>query len=233
MTRDLERSELAQKRLLQDRLKYVFSDQRLLALALTHRSFSAQNNERLEFLGDAVLGSIIAHYLYRHYPQLREGEMSRMRAQIVRAESLASVGKRLDLGSCLLLGSGEMKAGGKKRDSILGDAVEAIIGAVYIDSGADSSNECVLRWFKEELIKVSYEWPSKDSKTKLQEWLQKKGQPLPYYRLIDTSGEAHSRTFTVECVLSSIDIDANASASSVKKAEQIVAEKLLIAIGEI
>ena len=232
MTRAFEHAEMVQKRLLQERLNYVFSDQKLLLLALTHRSYGSQNNERLEFLGDAVLGSIIANYLYRHCPQLREGEMSRMRAQIVRAESLAGVARRLDLGRCLLLGPGEMKAGGVKRDSILGDTVEAIIGAVYIDSGADSSSDCVLRWFEKELIKVSYEYPPKDSKTKLQEWLQKKGQPLPYYRLIDTLGEAHRRLFTVECVLSSIDIEAKASASSVKKAEQIVAEKLLTKIGE-
>ncbi len=232
MTRAFEHAEMVQKRLLQERLNYVFSDQKLLLLALTHRSYGSQNNERLEFLGDAVLGSIIANYLYRHCPQLREGEMSRMRAQIVRAESLAGVARRLDLGRFLLLGPGEMKAGGVKRDSILGDTVEAIIGAVYIDSGLDSSSDCVLRWFEKELVKVSYECPSKDSKTKLQEWLQKRGQPLPCYRLMDMAGEAHRRLFTVECVLSSIDIEAKASASSVKKAEQIVAEKLLTKIGE-
>ena len=232
MTRAFEHAEMVQKRLLQERLNYVFSDQNLLVLALTHRSYGSQNNERLEFLGDAVLGSIIANYLYRHCPQLREGEMSRMRAQIVRAESLAGVARRLDLGRCLLLGPGEMKAGGVKRDSILGDTVEAIIGAVYIDSGLDSCSDCVLRWFEKELIRVLYEYPSKDSKTQLQEWLQKRGQPLPCYRLMETVGEAHRRLFTVECVLSSIDIEAKASASSVKKAEQIVAEKLLIEIGE-
>jgi len=215
-------------RRLQERLNYSFKDESVLILALSHRSCGSSNNERLEFLGDAILGLSVTDILYRKFPKAREGELSRMRSQIVRAESLAGVAKQLELGSELLLGPGEMKSGGHRRDSILGDAVEALIGAVYVDTGLAAAQSCIALWFDELLAAASEADSIRDAKTSLQEWLQKRGKPVPDYTLVNTGGEAHSRLFTVSCKIAAVEKEISAVASSVRKAEQMVAAKLLI-----
>ena len=215
-------------RRLQERLNYSFKDESVLILALSHRSCGSSNNERLEFLGDAILGLSVTDILYRKFPKAREGELSRMRSQIVRAESLAGVAKQLELGSELLLGPGEMKSGGHRRDSILGDAVEALIGAVYVDTGLAAAQSCIALWFDELLAAASEADSIRDAKTSLQEWLQKRGKPVPDYTLVNTGGEAHSRLFTVSCKIAAVEKEISAVASSVRKAEQMVAAQLLI-----
>lgn len=215
-------------RLLQERLQYQFSDKELLSLALSHRSCGSRNNERLEFLGDSILGVTVTDFLYHQFPQAREGDLSRMRSHIVRAESLAQVAKNLELGPELSLGPGEMKSGGQRRDSILGDTVEALIGAVYLDSGIDKARRCIGIWFAELLDAASDVQPIKDAKTTLQEWLQQRSKPVPEYELVNTGGEAHSRLFTVSCKIDAVDKTVSATASSRRKAEQLVAEQLLV-----
>lgn len=212
---------------LQQRIGYQFRDTELLKLALSHRSCGAKNNERLEFLGDSILSLVVSDFLYQKFADAQEGDLSRMRSQIVRAESLAEVARGLDLGSELLLGQGEMKSGGHRRDSILGDAVEALIGAIYLDANLDESRRCVLNWFKDLLNIADEAKPAKDAKTSLQEFLQQRGHGLPQYRVIETGGEAHSRLFTVSCKIDMLDREFTATASSRRKAEQMVAEKFL------
>jgi ribonuclease-3 len=212
---------------LQDRLQYQFSDQTLLTLALSHRSCGSKNNERLEFLGDAVLGLTVSNFLFQRFPEAREGDLSRIRSQIVRAESLAEVARSLDLGPELLLGQGEMKSGGHRRDSILGDTVEALIGAIYLDKGMSAAEQSVVNWFADKLNAVTLDTPVKDPKTALQEWLQARGKPLPEYVVVKTQGEDHSRLFTISCKIANIESAAEATASSRRKAEQLVAEELL------
>ena len=214
-------------RQLQERLQYQFGDQQLLTIALSHRSCGSNNNERLEFLGDSVLGLTVSEFLYLEFPKAREGDLSRMRSQIVRAESLAQVARDLELGPELLLGPGEMKSGGHRRDSILGDTVEALIGAVYLDAGLEAARNCIFCWFKPLLDAASDSESAKDAKTSLQEWLQQRGKPVPDYQLTHTGGEAHSRLFTVSCRIALLDKDYSATASSRRKAEQMVAEQLL------
>ena len=212
---------------LQQRIDYQFRDPELLKLALSHRSFGAKNNERLEFLGDSILSLVISDFLYKKFADSREGDLSRMRSQLVRAESLAEVARSLNLGSELFLGQGEMKSGGHRRDSILGDTVEALIGAIYKDSSLEESRRCVLNWFKDLLAIAEEAKPSKDAKTSLQEFLQQRGHALPQYRVIETGGEAHCRLFTVSCKIDLLDREFTATASSRRKAEQLVAEKFL------
>lgn len=212
---------------LQDRLQYQFSDPQLLTLALSHRSCGSSNNERLEFLGDAVLGMAISSFLFKRFPDAREGDLSRIRSQIVRAESLAGIARQLDLGPELLLGPGEMKSGGHRRDSILGDTVEALLGAVFLDSGLEAVEICIQNWFKESLGTLTLDSPVKDAKTALQEWLQARGKPLPEYRVVKTQGEDHSRLFTMSCKIDAVAEAAEATASSRRKAEQLVAEELV------
>jgi ribonuclease-3 len=212
---------------LQKRLGYQFIDPDLLILALSHRSVAAENNERLEFLGDSILGLVVTDFLYREFPQAREGDLSRMRSHIVRGESLAEVAKQLALGPDLLLGSGEMKSGGHRRDSILGDTVEALIGAVYLDRGIEAAREIVTAWFKSFFDSALQAQPVKDAKTALQEWLQHGNKPLPDYQLVSTGGEAHSRLFTVSCKIAAVETAMTATASSRRRAEQMVAEQLL------
>jgi len=214
-------------RQLEERLQYQFRDPELLSLALSHRSCGSSNNERLEFLGDSILGVTVTDFLYHQFPQAREGDLSRMRSQIVRAESLAQVAKKLQLGPELSLGPGEMKSGGQRRDSILGDTVEALIGAVYLDTGIDAARGAVNNWFKELLAAASDAQPVKDAKTALQEWLQQRSKPVPQYELVNTGGEAHSRLFTVSCKIDQVNKTISATASSRRKAEQLVAEQLL------
>jgi len=181
----------------------------------------------MEFLGDAILGLVVTDYLYQQFPDAREGELSRMRSHIVRGESLAEVAKQLELGADILLGPGEMKSGGHRRDSILGDTVEALLGAVYLDKGIDAARDRIYDWFKSLFDSALEIKPLKDSKTTLQEWLQQRGKSLPDYKLVDTGGEAHSRLFTVSCKIDAVGQEMTAIATSRRRAEQMVAEQLL------
>jgi ribonuclease-3 len=207
---------------------YDFVDPGLLAQALTHRSAASLHNERLEFLGDALIDLIVAEALYRHWPKADEGALTRARAELVRESSLAAIGRSLDLGAYLVLGPGEMKSGGHRRDSILADAVEAIVGAIHLDAGFDACRNAVLTWF-EPLI-AALPPPNKlgkDAKTRLQEWLQARQKPLPAYTLIAESGDDHAKQFRVSCALSDPPLVSEGEASSRRAAEQLAAEGIL------
>ena len=209
-------------------LDYTFADQGLLQQALTHRSAGSRNNERLEFLGDAILGGVIAAELYRRYPGAKEGELSRLRANLVRRESLAEIAQLLDLGSYLTLGAGERKSGGHRRDSILSDTVEALLGAIFLDSDFTVCQSCILRLFSARLDSLSDVASLKDAKTRLQEYLQSRHQPLPEYTVKTVSGEAHAQFFRVECVVDDIGLPpGKGQGSSRRQAEQHAAADLL------
>ena len=216
------------RELLEKHLGYRFQDAQLLQQALTHRSAGSRNNERLEFLGDAVLGSVIAAELYRRYPQAREGKLSRLRSTLVRRESLAGIAQDLQLGHYLQLGAGERRSGGHARDSILSDALEAIFGAIYLDSGFATARDCILALFSERLQLVSGVTTLKDAKTRLQEYLQAQRKPLPVYAVVQISGEAHDQFFRVSCSVAGLDIEpGRGSGGSRRLAEQAAAEDLL------
>jgi ribonuclease-3 len=208
------------------RLGYEFADQSLLILALTHRSCGAKNNERLEFLGDSILNFVIGEALFEKFPQAKEGQLSRLRSQLVKGETLAEVAREFDLGGSLILGEGEMKSGGHRRDSILADAVEAIIGAIHLDSGFDAARERVLNWFGQRLQDIQLEL-KKDPKTELQELLQGRKKALPQYQVIETHGEAHSQEFTVECRIELLAEPVSARASNRRTAEKMAAAAAL------
>lgn len=184
---------------LQQQLGYTFADAALLAQALTHRSAGSRNNERLEFLGDAMLGGVIAGALFHRFPQASEGRLSRLRAALVRRESLADIARDLELGHYLDLGAGERKSGGHRRESITADALEAIFGAIYLDSDFDTCRRCILGLFVKQLDGLSETVVLKDPKTRLQEYLQARHMPLPDYTVIEVSGEAHAQHFRVQC----------------------------------
>ncbi len=205
---------------LQQALDYRFSDQGLLERALTHSSAGRSNNERLEFLGDSILNHIIAEALYRRFPESREGELSRMRASLVRGETLAAVGAELELGSQLRLGPGERKSGGHRRASIIADALEAVIGAILLDSGVNRCRECVLALFQRRLEEIEPGSVGKDAKTRLQEYLQGANHPLPEYDLLEVTGRDHARQFRVACRLETPGLVAEGRGSSRRKAEQ-------------
>jgi len=206
---------------------HVFTTPSLLAQALTHRSAGAPHNERLEFLGDAVLGMIVAEALYARWPRADEGSLTRARAELVRESALAGVARRLALGERLVLGPGEMKSGGHRRDSILSDALEAVIGAIYLDAGYAACRDVVLPWFEEAVSAVPASKVGKDAKTRLQEWLQARQKPLPQYLLEEEGGEEHARVFTVRCVLADPPLDGRGSGGSRRAAEQVAAEAVL------
>lgn len=208
------------------RLGYHFKDVELLKHALSHRSSGSCNNERLEFLGDSILGFIITHELYKRHPDAREGDLSRMRALLVNGETLATMATDLGISDCLRLGVGEQKSGGKRRRSILADAFEAIVGAVYIDSNLSTCRRCVLGWYKEREDDLSELTPIKDAKSELQEWLQAHKFPLPTYRA-KISGQAHAQIFTVTCRVKGLDHITEGVASTRRKAEQIAAKRYL------
>ena len=209
-------------------LDYTFDDRGLLQQALTHRSAGSRNNERLEFLGDAILGGVIAAELYRRYPGAKEGELSRLRANLVRRESLAEIAQLLDLGHYLTLGAGERKSGGHRRDSILSDAVEALLGAIFLDSDFAVCQCCILQLFAARLNSLSDVASLKDAKTRLQEYLQSRHKSLPEYTVKEVSGEAHAQFFRVECVVDDIGLSAGkGQGSSRRQAEQQAAEDLL------
>lgn len=213
--------------LLQQSLGYDFSDPDLLQLALSHRSVGARNNERLEFLGDSILNHIVAADLFRRFPDCSEGELSRMRAALVRGDVLASVARELRLGDAILLGPGERKSGGQRRDSILADALEAVIGAILLDADEAAVRDRVEDWFASRLSDISPISASKDAKTSLQEYLQGRGLPLPDYHLAEVSGEDHEQHFIVECRLQEPRRTFSGSGSSRRRAEQSAAQAAL------
>jgi len=205
-------------------LGHVFVQPQLLQRALTHRSYAPEHNERLEFLGDSVLGCVIASYLYNNYPQLSEGELSRLRSSLVREDTLALLAQQLDLGSHLRLGEGERKSGGFRRPSILADAVEALFGAALLDGGFAAAEKVVLGLFIPYLEKVDVQSLGKDAKTLLQENLQGRRIPLPVYNVIATQGQAHEQSFEVECAIPSLKISTRGTGSSRRNAEQQAAQ---------
>ena len=207
---------------LSQRLGHTFERRDLLELALTHRSHGSRNNERLEFLGDSILGFSIGAALFEKFPQGREGQLSRLRAQLVSGETLAELAREMELGDCLRLGEGEMKSGGFRRASILADAVEALIGAIYLDAGLEAARARVLAWFATRLQSLSLEI-AKDPKTRLQEWLQAKGRPLPEYSVVDIAGAEHAQQFIVECKVSGLGQPVRGQASSRRAAEKAAA----------
>lgn len=209
------------------RLGYVFKDESLLDRALTHRSAGSEHNERLEFLGDSIINFITAEYLYRAQPDAREGQLTRLRALLVRRDTLAEVARELDLGTALKLGGGELKSGGRDRDSILADALEALVGAVYLDSGMDSCRNLVQRLFAEKMAQAQQRRVAKDAKTRLQERLQANGLPLPSYEVVEVKGAAHNREFQVFCRVASLDNPTRGTGGSRRQAEQAAARLAL------
>ena len=215
---------------LQRSIGYEFQDAALLRLALTHRSASGHHNERLEFLGDSILGFVIADDLYARFPKLDEGRMSRIRASLVKEHTLAELGREFALGDVLQLGPGELKSGGYRRDSILADAIEALIGAIYLDSSIEKVRTIVLAWYHERLENINPEVGQKDPKTRLQELLQSRRRPLPEYNVTDIQGEAHNQKFTVECSIQGLENVIQGKGTSRRKAEQDAAEIALKAL---
>ena len=209
------------------RLQHKFADSTLLETALTHRSYGVKNNERLEFLGDSILNFCIAESLYNSFSAAAEGDLSRVRAAMVKGETLSAIARELELGNHLRLGEGELRSGGARRDSILADAVEAIIGAVYLDAGMDAARTEILALYRERLQKICVTKTGKDPKTRLQEFLQAQGKPLPRYQVVNITGEAHAQQFTVSCEIVVTDQVTTAVASSRRTAEKLAAEKML------
>jgi ribonuclease-3 len=207
--------QISKLSLLQQKLGHQFQQVPLLSQALTHRSHGTQNNERLEFLGDSILNFLIGEALFQQFPLEREGQMSRLRAQLVREKTLAVIA---------------LKSGGRDRDSILADSLEALIGAIYLDAGLEVCRARVLDWYADRLSASALDTSAKDSKTRLQEYLQSLQQPLPEYRVVEEAGEAHSRLFTVECSISLVKQPARAQASSRREAEKAAAAQLLRAL---
>lgn len=218
-------------RQLEKGIAYRFSDQSLAELALTHRSANKQNNERLEFLGDAILGFTIADELLRRNPQAPEGELSRLRSRLVNQQTLADLAAQLQLGDLLVLGPGELKSGGRQRVSIVADAVEAVIGAIYLDGGLEACRAVILMLYRELLEDNVPGIAGKDSKTRLQELLQAKGLPLPAYSVKSIDGEAHEQTFVVSCRINMLDEPTIGRGSNRRLAEQQAARKALQALG--
>lgn len=202
------------------RLRHVFSDPDLLERALTHRSKSSENYERLEFLGDSVLNFVVSAELYDRYPDLAEGELTRLRAALVRQQTLADLARSLALGDYLALGGGELKSGGFDRDSILADTLEAVLGAVYRDGGMETARRVILELYDDALAALDPHSVPKDPKTQLQEHLQKHSLPLPTYNILEVSGEPHNQTFVVECSVGGLPAPVRGSGASRRRAEQ-------------
>lgn len=213
-------------------LGYHFQNAALLTQALTHRSVSTNNNERLEFLGDAILNYIIANVLYEHCPKAKEGDLTRLRAALVNGETLALVAQGFQVGEYLLLGVGELKSGGHRRASILADAVEAMIAAIYLDSDIVTATRVVSQWFVPYVDNLQHPDLLKDSKTRLQEYLQAQRLPLPDYQVIETTGEPHCQTFTVACRVQGVAEPVIGVANNRRRAEQEAARILLQKLNE-
>jgi len=217
---------------LQDALGHRFADPQLLATALTHRSAGRPNNERLEFLGDSLLGLFVAEALFHRFPEADEGRLTRLRSLLVKRETLAAVAREIALGEHLRLGEGELKSGGWRRDSILANALEALIGAVYLDGGVQAARALVQHLLGPRLEATGAGVAAKDAKTRLQEYLQGRRLPLPEYVLMQIEGEPHAQRFTVRCsVAGPADAEASASGSSRRRAEQSAARLMLEKLG--
>jgi ribonuclease-3 len=212
---------------LQKNIDYHFSDAALLKQALTHRSVNNNNNERLEFLGDSILGCVISHELYLRFPLVDEGQLSRLRSSLVRGQTLAKLAKTLNLSENLVLGQGELKSGGFRRESIQADAFEAILGAIFLDSDYLTVSAVILKLYDGLLNEASPDDSLKDFKTQLQELLQKKGHSLPMYELIKTKGQDHNAVFYVSCHIKEFNLTVEENAKSIKRAEQACAESIL------
>ena len=215
---------------LEQALGHVFKTPGLLQTALTHRSHSSPHNERLEFLGDSVLNATIARCLFDLFPDLPEGDLSRLRANLVRQDSLHRLARQLSLGNFLRLGEGELKSGGCKRPSILADALEALFGAVWLDAGCEAAGAVISRLYADMLTEITPGQPIKDAKTRLQEWLQARQRALPVYALVAEGGDDHARIFTVSCSLAEPPVTTEGEGSSRRAAEQQAAEAALQAI---
>lgn len=211
---------------------HVFADGALLQQALTHRSAGAPHNERLEFLGDAVAGALVAGALFQRWPRADEGALTRARAELVRESSLAQIARSLEIGNRLQLGPGELKSGGHRRDSILADALEAVIGAIYLDAGWDACRTVVLPWFQAGVERLPGGDAIKDAKTRLQEWLQGRQRVLPVYELLAEGGSEHAKVFRVACHIAEPALSAQGEGGSRRAAEQVAAEALLAQLGD-
>ncbi len=211
---------------------YSFRQPELLEQALTHRSLSRKkNNERLEFLGDSILNLVISNHIFRRFGDADEGDLSRIRASLVKQSTLATIARGIELGEYIHLGGGELKSGGFRRASILSDALEALIGAIYLDSDFAQTEAVVMRLFEPALQNIGEAAELKDPKTRLQEYLQARQRPLPTYRVEKTSGKSHSQVFTVSCRIDQPALESSGSGSSRKKAEQQAAQQLLDQLG--
>ncbi|MGH8149185.1 MAG: ribonuclease III [Steroidobacteraceae bacterium] len=215
------------QRWIREKLGYEPADPALFAAALTHRSAARSHNERLEFLGDAVLNLLVAEHLYQAFPGADEGDLSRLRARVVSREPLAEIAAGLAVGDALMLGSGELKSGGFRRQSILADALEAVFGAVYLDGGIDAARRVVARLVDRRIAELPDAGTLKDAKTRLQEYVQSRGLPLPRYEVERTSGEAHEQTFWVTCEVEALGRRAGGTARSRRRAEQEAAGEVL------
>jgi ribonuclease-3 len=212
---------------LQERLGCDFSDPALLERALTHRSHGSDNNERLEYLGDAVLSFVVAELLFRRFPAATEGELSRYRASLVSGEALGAIAADIGLGGQLRLGDGEMKSGGQRRATILADALEALFGALFLDRGLDTARDAAERLFRQALAALPAAAELKDPKTRLQEWLQGRGLALPAYSVLEVTGEPHDQRFLVRCEVADLELVAEAGGNSRRRAEQEAALQIL------
>ncbi len=219
--------EAEEQRRLAENIPHRFECEALLRRSLTHRSAGSDNNERLEFLGDAILNFVVAEALYHRIPQAREGLLTRTRAELVRRSSLAGLSRRIELGKALRLGGGELKSGGRDRDSILADAFEALVGAFYLDAGLTPCRSWLLDLLADRLDHVSNEETAKDPKTELQEMLQARGLPLPAYAVLEVSGAAHEQSFTVRCRVPGLEETATGTGGSRREAEQSAARRSL------
>jgi len=217
---------LTAARLIERELGFRFEDEALLTQALTHRSYHAMNNERMEFLGDAVLGLVVAESLYDNHGALREGALTRARARVVRGATLAAAARRLGLGQFLILGPGELRSGGRERDSILADALEAVFGAIFLAGGMDAARSAVLQALRQPLAQID-ERVVKDPKTRLQEHLQSRWLALPTYDLIAVEGSQHAQVFDVLCAVEARQLSTKGRGSSRREAEQTAAEAML------
>jgi len=215
---------------LSKKLEYTFNDTKLLEEALTHRSYASNNNERLEFLGDGILNFVIADELFKSYPDVQEGDLSRLRANLVNKASLAVIANQLKLGDVLQLGSGELKSGGFRRPSILADAVESIFGAVYCDGGFEACRALIIRLYADRLSAKTDLQGLKDPKTQLQELVQSRRYALPDYQVTNITGQAHAQIFHVNCSIQELQIEVTGEGKSRRKAEQVAAEKAILQV---
>ncbi|MCO6524463.1 MAG: ribonuclease III [Candidatus Schmidhempelia sp.] len=217
---------------LQKQLGYTFSDTALLKQALTHRSADKTHNERLEFLGDSILSFVIAKELYKRFPEVAEGDLSQMRSTLVCGQTLAEIGKEFQLSDNLILGQGELKSGGYRRDTTIADAVEAIIGAIYLDCQRfDIIEELILSWYQSRLVHIQPGNKQKDAKTRLQEYLQGKHKERPAYIILEVKGNDHEQVFIVQCKLKHIESEFIGKGASRRKAEQAAAEQAIEMLG--